>query len=399
MKGSKTLELSDDDGPHFIRMLRALGIVILVSSWTVSGQVPILAFPAEGEGWGTLPRHAGDITSGSVAEGDEGVVYHAKFSDQILRNPTIDSLSGQPWSTPDFYGGYLLYLIHNANGSYGPNFVRGVGKSEGQRGRVSLPVSTIINSAQSGTLTNSVFGTFVTHTAISGVGEFRIHLHQHGSEHHHSTGATAAFRGAVFDGVNWLVTNDETEVPTTGVEHATISTRSGWRILDTNTFTFGEEAVELAGPITRSGVWFMASETASPQQVGFAFAFSDSYFTPWVAPTKHDADSDENGAIDLLELLRVIEIYNTRLGNRRTGRYTLDGDQADGISPDISKDEKHMALFPRYYSADSDRDGAVSLAELLRVIELYNTRTGTQRTGRFILDDSTSDGFAPNPQT
>ena len=54
-----------------------------------------------------------------------------------------------------------------------------------------------------------------------------------------------------------------------------------------------------------------------------------------------------------------------------------------------------MALYPDYHTADFNRDGAVSLNELLRVIELYNTREGTTRTGRYELDPNTADGFRP----
>ena len=50
-----------------------------------------------------------------------------------------------------------------------------------------------------------------------------------------------------------------------------------------------------------------------------------------------------------------------------------------------------------YHSADSNRDGKMSLLELTRVIELYNTRTGTTRTGAYKLQSGTEDGFAPGP--
>ncbi|MBI5819416.1 MAG: VCBS repeat-containing protein, partial [Verrucomicrobia bacterium] len=45
------------------------------------------------------------------------------------------------------------------------------------------------------------------------------------------------------------------------------------------------------------------------------------------------------------------------------------------------------------HSADTDRDGRLNLAELLRVIELYNHRAGTVRTGQYTLQDGTEDGF------
>jgi hypothetical protein len=34
---------------------------------------------------------------------------------------------------------------------------------------------------------------------------------------------------------------------------------------------------------------------------------------------------------------------------------------------------------------------------MTRVIELYNTRTGTTRNGQYKLQPGTEDGFAPNP--
>ncbi len=49
------------------------------------------------------------------------------------------------------------------------------------------------------------------------------------------------------------------------------------------------------------------------------------------------------------------------------------------------------------HSADVDRNMRISLMELTRVIELYNTRTGTTRTGAYKLQTGTEDGFAPSP--
>ncbi len=51
------------------------------------------------------------------------------------------------------------------------------------------------------------------------------------------------------------------------------------------------------------------------------------------------------------------------------------------------------------HSADSDRDGRISLIELTRVIELYNYRSGTVRTGQYKPQAGTEDGFAPGPVT
>jgi hypothetical protein len=49
------------------------------------------------------------------------------------------------------------------------------------------------------------------------------------------------------------------------------------------------------------------------------------------------------------------------------------------------------------HSADSNRDGRLSLLELTRVIELYNYRSGTTRTGQYKALAGTEDGFAPGP--
>jgi hypothetical protein len=49
------------------------------------------------------------------------------------------------------------------------------------------------------------------------------------------------------------------------------------------------------------------------------------------------------------------------------------------------------------HSADSNQDGRISLLELTRVIELYNTRTGSVRTGEYRAQEGTEDGFAGGP--
>jgi hypothetical protein len=104
----------------------------------------------------------------------------------------------------------------------------------------------------------------------------------------------------------------------------------------------------------------------------------------------HSADTDSDFRINLSELLRVIELYNTREGTTRTGGYRNDGTTNDGFAPDASGSATSFHL------ADTDRDSRINLSELLRVIELYNTRSGTTRTGAYRIDESTTDGFAPD---
>jgi hypothetical protein len=49
---------------------------------------------------------------------------------------------------------------------------------------------------------------------------------------------------------------------------------------------------------------------------------------------RHSADTNQDSKIDLSDLLRVIEIYTTRNGTTRTGRYRINTSSADGVYPD-----------------------------------------------------------------
>ncbi len=112
---------------------------------------------------------------------------------------------------------------------------------------------------------------------------------------------------------------------------------------------------------------------------------------------RHAADVDHDGRISLFELTRVIEIYNTRSGTTRTGRYAIQVGSEDGFAPDLTPVGSGVIALPRYHTADTNRDGLIGLTELTRVIELYNTRSGTTRTGAYRVQSSSEDGFAPAP--
>jgi hypothetical protein len=112
--------------------------------------------------------------------------------------------------------------------------------------------------------------------------------------------------------------------------------------------------------------------------------------------SRHSGDTDGDFRLSLFELTRVIELYNTRNGTSRTGAYEV----ATTITEDgfaAAPSRAAAATLARYHSADSNRDGMLSLFELTRVIELYNTRLGTSRTGQYHLDATSEDGFAPGP--
>jgi hypothetical protein len=109
----------------------------------------------------------------------------------------------------------------------------------------------------------------------------------------------------------------------------------------------------------------------------------------------HNADVDRDLRIGLIELTRVIELYNTRLNTVRTGRYKVQSGSEDGFAQDTTATVNQTLTW--HHSADSNRDGQISLGELTRVIELYNTRSGTTRTGQYHAQAGTEDGFAPGP--
>ncbi|WP_324725986.1 immunoglobulin domain-containing protein [Actomonas aquatica] len=113
----------------------------------------------------------------------------------------------------------------------------------------------------------------------------------------------------------------------------------------------------------------------------------------------HDSDTDGDHTISLSELLRSIELYNVRFGSQRTGRYQLNPVSVDGFAIDMewNPSQRYPVLVQsRHHSADTDQDSQISLSELLRVIELYNTRSNTTRTGAYQTDDASTDGFAPS---
>jgi len=116
----------------------------------------------------------------------------------------------------------------------------------------------------------------------------------------------------------------------------------------------------------------------------------------------HSADTDRNGRISLVELTRVIELFNTRNGTARTGSYGVaTGSSEDGFSPDQARSVNTVVSLARYHSADGTRAGSLNLAKLTRVIELYNSRSGVARTGQYhglrSGEAASEDGFNPGP--
>ena len=116
---------------------------------------------------------------------------------------------------------------------------------------------------------------------------------------------------------------------------------------------------------------------------------------------RHSADTNGDFRMSLTELTRVIELFNTRQAGARTGAYTVaTAASEDGFTADPARAVNSGAPLAAYHTADADRDGRFSLFELTRVIELYNTLSGTTRTGAYHVaatPSSTEDGFVPGP--
>lgn len=136
------------------------------------------------------------------------------------------------------------------------------------------------------------------------------------------------------------------------------------------------------------------SATALMQVVGSAVTTpaAPSSLVVGPAPSIHSADTDRDGTIGLTELLRVIELYNTRSGTSRTGQYSMQDGTEDGYVSGPGGGSVTV-----FHSADTDHDGKIGLTELLRVIELYNCRSGTTRTGQYHQFGGSEDGFASGP--
>jgi hypothetical protein len=72
----------------------------------------------------------------------------------------------------------------------------------------------------------------------------------------------------------------------------------------------------------------------------------------------HSADTNQDNRISLLELTRAIELYNTRNGAARTGCYRVDPAGEDGFAADSSRSAASAANLTRYHSADTRGSGA-----------------------------------------
>lgn len=129
-----------------------------------------------------------------------------------------------------------------------------------------------------------------------------------------------------------------------------------------------------------------------------ALAADERFADPFPKPPFHDADLNRDSRISLAELTRFIELFNTRTGPVRTGSYAVATEATeDGFVADRSRAADRTVMLSRYHAADFDRNAKIGLAELARVMEFYNVRAGPLRTGAYHAASGTDDGFAPGP--
>ncbi len=167
-----------------------------------------------------------------------------------------------------------------------------------------------------------------------------------------------------------------------------------WTTVPASPFTFSYVLAVPAGAAGGQAVTTLA--TAVREGVSYQTLLLPDPLVLQAGPQRHSADRDNNNRIELAELTRVIELYNTRCGSVRTGAYRVDGSGEDGYASEATRATSATVTLTAYHTADnSPRDGCISLVELTRVIELYNARAGSVRTGAYFARGDTEDGFAP----
>lgn len=72
--------------------------------------------------------------------------------------------------------------------------------------------------------------------------------------------------------------------------------------------------------------------------------------------------------------------------------------QAGATKQSMTKPDPLVLRSASMHTADTNRDGKIGVSELTRVIQLYNHRSGTARTGEYHRQSDTADGFAPGPK-
>ena len=97
----------------------------------------------------------------------------------------------------------------------------------------------------------------------------------------------------------------------------------------------------------------------------------------------HSTDTDGDWKIGVDELAQTIALFNTTNSNVRTGAYKyVTSELASGFAADASV-AAGVPVAGHIHSSDTNADGMIDLKELLQLIDLYNYRVGTDRTGSY----------------
>ncbi len=165
-----------------------------------------------------------------------------------------------------------------------------------------------------------------------------------------------------------------------------------WTTVPSGSFVF---TYTVSVPAGTTGDQTLASiVSASKDSVAYQSLAQSDPLVLKAGPRFHSADINHDNRLDLPELLRVIDLYNTRVGTVRTGAYKVNPSSPDGDGFDRETTRTTAGSLSTYHTADNNpADGILSLEELTRVIELYNTRSGTTRTGAYRARGDTQDGF------
>lgn len=160
-------------------------------------------------------------------------------------------------------------------------------------------------------------------------------------------------------------------------------------------FVAGDEASVVSGIASFStaatqnspvGTYPITAAIGTLAAANYSFSFVPGTLT--VSLGYHTADVNHDWRLSLVELTRVIDLYNTVEASVRTGAYHSQLGTEDGYAPG-------PGAISAFNLTDSSFDGRIDLSELTRVIELFNARSGSVRTGAYHLDPETEDGFAP----
>jgi hypothetical protein len=143
--------------------------------------------------------------------------------------------------------------------------------------------------------------------------------------------------------------------------------------------------VTIPGDLGELAVFLAAVlEPTTVNSVGLSFSCFE--LPPLRDPSLHAADTDVNHFVSLSELLRVIQFFNS------TGYHCADAltDTEDGFVPGL--DNAHLAC-PKHSSDYGPPDWMVDLSELLRAVQFFNS-SGYWYCPAF----STEDTYCPGPQ-